>query len=160
MSELPDRHRPAHYTPVELGNRAILIFLTVCTKERMPCLASDDIHQILRESWTAATGWRTGRYVVLPDHVHLFCAPACWPPPPMHSWVRYWKRLATVQIRKIHDEFQWQRDIGIPNCVKGRAILRNGPTLKETQFGMALWIPPINGPIKVRFIVLSGMMFD
>jgi putative transposase len=110
MSELPDRHRPAHYTPVELGNRAILIFLTVCTKERMPCLASDDIHQILRESWTAASGWRTGRYVVLSDHVHLFCAPACWPPPPMHSWVRYWKRLATVQIRKIHDEFQWQRD--------------------------------------------------
>jgi putative transposase len=29
--------------------------------------------------------------MVMPDHVHLFCAPAEFPPKPLAKWVEYWK---------------------------------------------------------------------
>jgi putative transposase len=31
----------------------------------------------------------------MPSHVHLFCAPATFPPQPLSKWIRFWKSLAT-----------------------------------------------------------------
>jgi putative transposase len=47
-----------------------------------------------RERWANAKSWLVGRYVVMPDHIHLFCAPATIPPGPLEQWVRYWKNVA------------------------------------------------------------------
>jgi len=52
------------------------------------------MHLILCRSWKKAGGWLVGRYVVMPDHIHLFCAPGGIPPVSLQSWVVYWKRLA------------------------------------------------------------------
>ncbi len=72
----PDRKRPAHFPTVEAGSRSIIIFLTICTKRRRPLLANDRAVNLLLEAWrTAANSWIIGRYVILPDHLHLFCAP-------------------------------------------------------------------------------------
>jgi putative transposase len=90
---LPERKRPVHWLPVERQNRSIIVFLTVCTKDRRPLLANQQMHAALRHAWAAAGHWRVGRYVVLPDHLHLFCAPGAWPPPPMKPWIIFWKRL-------------------------------------------------------------------
>jgi putative transposase len=79
--------------PVELHKRSIIVFLTVCTKGRRPLLASAPVHAALRDAWACADRWRVGRYVILPDHVHLFCGPGSWPPHPLGPWVTYWKRL-------------------------------------------------------------------
>ena len=52
-------------------------FITACTQERNPVLASPKAASILRQEWQAAKdcyGWLVGRYVVMPDHVHFFCA--------------------------------------------------------------------------------------
>ena len=54
-----------------------LYFLTVCTHGRHPILASPKAADILQREWAAAKkrhGWLIGRYVVMPDHVHFFCA--------------------------------------------------------------------------------------
>ena len=52
-------------------------FITVCTHVRKSVLASAAIHDVLRREWGSARkrhGWQVGRYVVMPDHVHFFCA--------------------------------------------------------------------------------------
>ena len=52
-------------------------FITACTCGRRPVLAAVDAAAILRREWeTARTrhGWLIGRYVIMPDHVHFFCA--------------------------------------------------------------------------------------
>ena len=91
----PSRRHPAHHPLVETGNRAILVFLTVCTKDRRPILAAPAAHEAIRQAWEHARDWRVGRYVVMPDHVHLFCAPGRVDYPSLAVWVKYWKTLAS-----------------------------------------------------------------
>ena len=91
----PDRSRPAHFPAVESGFRSIIIFLTVCTKGRRPLLATEVISKLLVEAWTAADFWIVGRYVILPDHLHLFCAPNTFPPQPLKNWISFWKNYVT-----------------------------------------------------------------
>lgn len=57
-------------------------------------LASDEMHELLRDLWRSADRWRVGRYVIMPDHVHLFCAPNVFPPESLRTWVSYWKGVA------------------------------------------------------------------
>ena len=54
-----------------------IYFITTCTCDRRPILASPAALGILRREWESARerhGWLVGRYVVMPDHVHFFCA--------------------------------------------------------------------------------------
>ena len=53
------------------------------------------MHARVRDAWQNATTWVVGRYVIMPDHLHLFCAPGVIPPEPLQSWVSYWKRQIT-----------------------------------------------------------------
>ncbi|MDA7867308.1 hypothetical protein N9B57_05150 [Verrucomicrobia bacterium] len=54
---------------------ATIVFVTVKTKKRHPWLAQDTVHSLLRDSWSNATNWLVGSYLLMPDHLHLFCAP-------------------------------------------------------------------------------------
>ena len=52
-------------------------FVTTCTFHRRKILASRPIATVLIDEWKAARqrhGWAIGRYVIMPDHVHFFCA--------------------------------------------------------------------------------------
>jgi REP element-mobilizing transposase RayT len=89
------RKRPAHFPAVESGFRSIIIFLTVCTKARRRLLANDEAAELLVRAWTAADFWLVGRYVILPDHIHLFCAPNTFPPQPLKNWISFWKNYVT-----------------------------------------------------------------
>ena len=89
----PDRKRPIHQPVLESGNRAVIVFVTVCTKNRASMLATPAMHQSILEAWSAAGHWLVGRYVVMPDHIHLFCAPGVYPVRPLLNWVRFWKSL-------------------------------------------------------------------
>ena len=89
--EHPDRRRPAHHPPIERFNEPIIVLATVCTQRRQPVLACDAVHRQCREIWQAADFWRAGRYVIMPDHVHLFCAPGRIPMPGLRQWVEFWK---------------------------------------------------------------------
>jgi putative transposase len=46
--------------------------------------------------WQQASLWLVGRYVIMPDHIHLFCAPNMLPMTPLKQWVKYWKSLASL----------------------------------------------------------------
>jgi REP element-mobilizing transposase RayT len=50
-----------------------------------------------------------GRYIIMPDHLHLFCAPREVHPQPLTQWVAYWK---SHSARNWPDRAQspiWQR---------------------------------------------------
>jgi len=82
------------------------VLVTVCTRGRQPRLATDEVHEQLRAAWVGATGWRAGRYVILPDHLHIFAAPRDVSVR-LDAWVRYWK---TSFRRRLPDRsFAWQR---------------------------------------------------
>jgi len=52
-------------------------FVTACTHRRRPILAATVVTAILTGEWRTAEerhGWLVGRYVIMPDHVHFFCA--------------------------------------------------------------------------------------
>ena len=54
-------------------------FITACAWTREPVFANAAAHTILRKHFARMAevdGWSVGRYVVMPDHVHFFCAPA------------------------------------------------------------------------------------
>jgi len=55
-----------------------VFFITTCTHHRQAILANAQVAKILVEEWQGALerhGWMVGRYVIMPDHVHFFCAP-------------------------------------------------------------------------------------
>ena len=112
MPPLPDergRRHPVHHTPVEKDNRTTLIFLTICTKDRRPVLAHPDMQRVLVEWWKKADHWLVGKYIILPNHVHLFCAPGV-SPQSLQSWIGYWKNgVARQRPGEKRNPF-WQRD--------------------------------------------------
>ena len=75
MSDFPQRRTPPHFLPLERFGVSVIIFVTVCTKDRKRILARPDVHHLLQEVWAEAREWLVGRYVLMPDHIHLFCAP-------------------------------------------------------------------------------------
>jgi hypothetical protein len=73
QDEIPSREHPAH--GVLIIDPAI-VFVTVCTKHRQPWLANAIVHGVLQHAWKGAHAWLVGRYVIMPDHIHLFSAPS------------------------------------------------------------------------------------
>ncbi len=59
-------------------DRQPMYFVTACTADRRPVLACEELAGrlvVCLRNAADATGWWVGRYVVMPDHVHFFCAP-------------------------------------------------------------------------------------
>ena len=91
-----------------------LVFLTVCTARRAPILNNAESHAILHGIWfgsRAHNGWCVGRYVIMPDHIHLFARPD-EKPEPLPKWVSTWKSISARQIARETGAPTpiWQRD--------------------------------------------------
>ncbi len=106
----PGRKHPVHVAPVARHNEPIILFLTVCTKDRTEILACPEVADLLRHAWDEATSWLVGHYLIMPDHLHLFCAPAALPERPVGQWVRYWKTLASRRWPRPLEHPIWQLD--------------------------------------------------
>jgi len=104
----PVRKKPVHLPNIERYNEPIILFVTVCTKNRKPHLASERVHHILRKVWSESVQYHVGRYVIIPDHVHLFCSPAVDLPESVQEWVAYWRRLTSRELKDFCPI--WQRD--------------------------------------------------
>jgi putative transposase len=103
-----DREHPIHLSPRELHNRSIIIFVTTCTAKRRQILASSSVHEVIVTAWGAASTWLVGCYVIMPDHIHLFCAPNGLEAPALERWMRYWKSIVTRRMREKSGDV-WQR---------------------------------------------------
>ncbi len=76
------------------------VFLTVCTKDRERWLADRLVQQALHCIWEKkATAWLVSDYLLMLDHIHLFCAP--------HNvnftierWIGFWKDCFAKQVGK------------------------------------------------------------
>ena len=98
-------HQPVH----ERYNTPIIVFLTVCTKDRKEILGTEEVHEHLLDAWREAASWLVGRYVIMPDHVHLFCAPAALHPKPLLQWVSFWKSRSAQHWPRPNEKPIWQR---------------------------------------------------
>jgi putative transposase len=77
-------------------------------------LANDAAHTVLAGLWTESLprhGWAVGRYVVMPDHVHLF-ARCAYNAKPLARWIQTWKSLSSRAIAASLGvpSSVWQRD--------------------------------------------------
>jgi putative transposase len=118
MDIFPQRRRP-HHEVRPASHRPTVVFVTVCTKNRRSILANAQVHDALIETWSKATAWLVGQYVIMPDHIHLFATPGPQPLP-LENWIAFWKsRLARKLGTGVWQEGYWDR------------TLRNGESYAE-----------------------------
>ena len=103
-NQYPQRKRPAEGV-IEIEGQPTIVFDTVCTKDRSPWLACDEVHQILVEVWTDATAWLMGRYMIMPDHIHYFAGYRDGVVE-FKDWVKYWKSQFSKKYKR--SECRWQ----------------------------------------------------
>ncbi len=97
---------PAHPSPLDIGNRPTVLLVTVCTVRRAKILANHQAHQALVNTWHQLDHWLIGYYLIMPDHIHLFCSPKNWNPQPIQQWCGYWKRLVGKAYQPLFQAFQ------------------------------------------------------
>ena len=93
---LLERKRPAHGVYIS-DSKPTIVFITVCTKDRQPWLADEEYHGILLELWSDSSAWIVGRYVIMPDHIHLLLIPK-----EKYSLSNIMKGIKGVTARKIN----------------------------------------------------------
>jgi putative transposase len=103
---MPARKRPVHGV-LAAENVPTIVMVTVCTKGRTPWLTTPENHAGLRDTWTEAEAWLVGRYVLMPDHLHLFAAPGRLEIS-LDNWIKFWKSQFTKK-RGIAEQ-EWQTD--------------------------------------------------
>ncbi len=103
----PRRRRPAHPPVAGHGDRPVIVFATVCTAGRKRILANDAGHAVILAAWREADAWAIGRYVIMPDHIHLFCSPGSGVAS-LSRWVQYWKAVASRLWPRQEERPIWQ----------------------------------------------------
>ncbi len=110
--EPPLRKHPAHGVLFS-DSKPTIVFVTVCTKDRSSWLASSVVHEAVRKAWAEGDAWPVGRYVIMPDHIHLFAAPA-QTSIALDDWIQFWKAKFTKHVRKAGTtdipDHPWQTD--------------------------------------------------
>jgi len=101
-----ERRHPAHGVRQQ-DDHPTIVFVTVCTEGRRPWLANPKSHDNLITTWQEATAWHVGRYIVMPDHIHLFAAPGQLDLS-LERWVKFWK--SNFSKRHQDRSCRWQSD--------------------------------------------------
>jgi putative transposase len=102
MGEIPFRE-PVRRTPAKGVHVSLAgpnwVFLTVCTAQRERWLAEGRVQNALHQIWEqTATAWLVSDYVLMPDHLHLFCAPRDMKFS-IERWIGFWKeRFAKMHL--------------------------------------------------------------
>ena len=100
------RRTPARGVLLNL-TQPVIVWLTVCTKDRVPWLTQRQVSESLRTIWSeSATAWLMGDYLLMPDHLHGFCTPRD-PQFAIEQWIAYWKSQLSRTTHRIHG--RWQR---------------------------------------------------
>jgi putative transposase len=88
-TKLPKRRHPAKGVYIFL-DRATIVFVTVCSRQREKNLANAAVHTALVGAWERTNRWMIGAYVIMPDHIHFFCSPTDIDIA-IEPWITFWK---------------------------------------------------------------------
>ena len=99
-----------HFSSFESNNQSIIQYVTCTVANRRRVLAAADVHGLIVAVWRIADHWLIGRYVIMPDHIHFFCAPAVFPPTPLGRWMEFWRSRASKEWPRPEEKPIWQRD--------------------------------------------------
>jgi putative transposase len=89
------------------SDQPVIVWLTICSKDRVPWLACTEVMDRLHGIWlNDASAWLMGDYLIMPDHLHGFCAPHD-PRFSVEQWVAYWKSRFTQSTARRYGH--WQR---------------------------------------------------
>jgi putative transposase len=109
MTPLAKRRHPAHPPPILLSGRSTILFVTICVDRRRALLANAPAHELIVRGWREAQAWKVGRYVVMPEHVHFFCAPFDQNFT-LKNWMTFWRNAFTRAWPLAGDKPIWQPD--------------------------------------------------
>jgi putative transposase len=104
-NDLPGRKRPAEGVYIRMDQPTI-VFMTVGTDHREPWLAQKLVQDSLELTWREADGWSVGYYLLMPDHLHLFCAPRDLSFT-LEQWLKFWK--SRFKRRHLDQPWHFQR---------------------------------------------------
>ena len=80
-----------------------IYFVTTCTSQRLKFLARPEIFDIIRDEFISAPkrhGWRVGRFVIMPDHLHFFCTEGSSEAASLSRFVGSFKEWTAKRITK------------------------------------------------------------
>ncbi len=106
----PGRKSLPHLPCMEFPNQTIIQYVSCNVEGRRPLLANAEIHQLLIQGWRKANHWIVGRYVIMPDHLHFFCAPIKVPITPFKQWMEFWRAGVTRSWPRPKEKPVWQKD--------------------------------------------------
>src|ERR1051326_8712131 len=138
FDRLPRLHRLAH-----IFAGCPLYFLTFCTHQRASLLSNDFIHIALIDFFRAAKdrGIYVGRYVLMPDHAHLFVSVGA-AGPALSVWIKSLKNYLSKTLRQNGQPApHWQKGFFDHVSVPRIPIRRNGNTSAPTRFA------PVSSPL-------------
>ncbi|MHB0937204.1 MAG: transposase [Armatimonadota bacterium] len=144
-----ERKHPVHGI-LEYPDRATVIEVTICTENRIPCLANEAVHQMFRKVWQEARAWLVGYYMIMPEHTHFFTAPGEIDLS-LERWIRYWKR----ELSMLHPDADWRLQVD-----HWDTRMRNGKHYAERQAYVK------NNPLRKGFVEdpddwpYQGRIFD
>ena len=111
---LPQRKHLQRLDTIFATHETSVYLITVCTHHRRRLLADTRVADVLLAALARAPsdhGWSVGRYVIMPDHRHFFCAPVREDGKGLSSFVGFWKRDTAARIRKSgYPGFRWQAE--------------------------------------------------
>jgi putative transposase len=110
-ASVPERGHPAHPAPVARHNQPMVLMVSVALRQpnAYRCLDNATVHAALLTAWRTAQEWLPGLYLIMPDHVHLFCVPGGPEAPSVKAWCKKWKSLTSMALGQ-HD-WRW-----LPDC--------------------------------------------
>ena len=94
----PPRRRMAKGI-IEIEGQPTIVYDTICTRGRRAWLANPEVHELLIDIWTKATAWLVGRYMIMPDHIHLFAGYRDGLIS-FYDWEKYWKSQFSIRFAR------------------------------------------------------------
>jgi len=124
-------------------------------RQRRPLLANDAAARAILNAWQKANYWIVGRYVLMPDHLHLFCSPATFPPFSVKGWVEYWRSQSTKYWPRPHEKPIWQKDFFDRQLRSGESYRQKWDYIWENPEVAALVKDPADWPYQGELNILS-----
>jgi REP element-mobilizing transposase RayT len=153
---LPKRKTPIHLPIMDFIDRSTIVFLTVCTDKRKSILANSEVHDLILNAWRHAGSWMVGRYVIMPDHIHLFCAPARTDSPELKRWIQYWKAISSIKWPRQHEQPVWQKSFWDTQLRRGYSYSSKWEYVRRNPVRAGLCALSEDWPFQGEMEILSG----